>query len=99
MLHLVQNNVSCSSTLDGGTAVHTRPVLEKTINMRIRRKLQQKGLTLKRSIAKRDQEALGELYLVDLNEGRIVRTHLKLDDFAKEMGYMKPWEQLAQASC
>jgi hypothetical protein len=63
---------------------------------RINRRLRQAGEHLYTNRADREQSTLGHYYIVNLRENRIARTHVDVEALAREMGLLKPWEEIMQ---
>jgi hypothetical protein len=52
-------------------------------------------LKLRRTRKKTEaRERFGEWYVIDEDEGRVVQHHVDLEKFARELGCLKPWEEL-----
>ncbi len=61
---------------------------------RIRRKLLKSGMTLRASRGQRGKAELGSYHLIQLNRNFVARTHIDLEDCAKELGVLEGWEEL-----
>ena len=42
------------------------------------------------------QRQHGDYMLIDTAAGRVVRSHVDLEAFAREKGALKPWEEMAK---
>lgn len=68
-------------------------VTVKTLRQRINRKLRWSGQTLKGARGKA-QTALGEYYVLNVDRDFVVRHHVCLEDYARELGVLQPFETL-----
>jgi hypothetical protein len=64
------------------------PVTPKTLFQRINRKLRWSGRTLKRTRA-------GDYYVLDVERDFVAREHVSLEDYARELGALQPFEILS----
>jgi hypothetical protein len=39
----------------------------------------------------------GDFYVVNFKHGGIVQTHVDVEDLARKLGVLKPWEEVASA--
>jgi len=75
------------------------PVTMRAIVQRINRTLAADGYRrLKQSRGRRSISIAtwGKWFLVDGSRNRVERTHVNLEEFAKELGAVKPWEEVRE---
>ena len=68
-------------------------VTMQSLNGRIRRALEKIGLKLIKN-SPTNRLAQGDYTLVNFNTGTVQRTHLNIEEFAREYEVLKPYEQL-----
>lgn len=68
-------------------------VSEKALISRINRRLAHGGTVLKKTRGQRWRSSVGDFYEIDGNT--IVSTHVDLEDWARELGVLRPSERLA----
>ena len=70
------------------------PVTESTLMQRINRRLRDDDQVLKSSNGARAISDLGHYYVVDFRRGRIARSRIELEAFARELGALAEYECL-----
>lgn len=74
------------------------PVTERALIQRINRKLAQekwpKGFRATRSTGEKNN--LGDFYVLDLERNMVVDHHCTPDKYGRELGVLKPYEELAE---
>jgi hypothetical protein len=70
-------------------------VTERALIERIRRKLRKEGLSFFKNTRGPNMENLGKFYTVDMNRNCIKFTVHDLEKFARENGFLKPFEAIA----
>jgi hypothetical protein len=68
------------------------PVNERALLVRINRRLASEGQQLHSAPRGVAREELGRFYLV--GDDKVLRRDLDLEAFAREIGVLKPWEQV-----
>ena len=72
------------------------PVAAQALAARVNRPLARQGLMLRKTI-KTDAQALkevGEYFVFDVRRNRIAETHIDLEDYARQLGVLRPNECL-----
>jgi hypothetical protein len=75
-------------------AKQTLPISERSLVRRINRKLADDDQALRMARGESAKRHVGEFYVVDTRRNFIVSKHIDLVMFAREMGALKPWEQV-----
>lgn len=70
------------------------PLSERALLKRINRKLKKDHEMVKKCRGDRWRHELGDLYAVDLYRNVIVVKNIDLEDEAKKLGVIQPWERL-----
>ena len=70
-------------------------VTERALIERIRRKLRKEGLSFFKNTRGPYIKNLGKFYTVDMNRNNIEYVVHDLEKFAREEGFLKPWEGIA----
>ena len=74
----------------------SEPVTEQALLDRINLRLQDRDQLLQKCYhLSRACDALGNYYLVDFNQNLVIDTHVDLERFARELGCLKDWEEIA----
>ena len=71
----------------------TVPVSERALIARINRKLPEHE-KLKKLRGSRWENDLGQYYIIDQNMNAILHKHINVEELARELGAIKPWESL-----
>ena len=71
----------------------TVPVSERALIARINRKLPEHE-KLKKLRGSRWEHDLGQYYIIDQNMNAILHKHIDIEELARELGALKPWESL-----
>lgn len=74
---------------------HKTPVSKRALLQRVNRNLKP-GRQVKATRGAQALKQLGEFYLIDPKRGVIVRHRLDLEEFAREIGALALWEELAR---
>jgi hypothetical protein len=73
------------------------PVTETALIKRLNRRLLGDGEVLKKSrVNSPFIHPLGEYYTVDLSANAVSVTHVDVEDMARDMGVLKPYEEIAE---
>lgn len=70
------------------------PVSQQALVKRINRKLKQDGQQLKKARGERWKSTTGDYFIVDINRNFIVKTHIDLVEYGREIGALKAYEGL-----
>ncbi len=77
-------------------ATRKAAISERALFARVNRKLAKEFQSIRRCRADtRGYETLGDFFLVDFRDNAVLGHDIDLEGFARELGVMKPWEQLA----
>lgn len=63
---------------------------------RVQRALKRDNQVLRASRSERDRLEFGDYYIVNLDNNTVQAWHIKLEDLARELGCLKPFEELAE---
>lgn len=69
------------------------PVSERALLQRLNRKLRADGEVIKRARGN-VWTTLGDYYVVDVERNCIAQHHVDVEDLARELGVLQPWESL-----
>ena len=72
-----------------------KPVSEKNLKRRINRKLAKDMEALRTSRNWQMEMEAGRYYVVDFSHGGVIQSHVDLEDLGREIGVLKPYENLA----
>lgn len=76
------------------------PVSLRAVVQRINRRLREKGQTLRKirgmEAVYRAQRGLGQWYVADVNRNRIVREYADVEELARQLDVLDPWEALSE---
>jgi len=78
---------------EGKRVVVSKPALMARIN----RKLAKEGQRLYASRSPRSRLDFGDFYTVDLGTNFVAAAHLELEALGRELGVLKPYEQVEEA--
>jgi hypothetical protein len=71
-------------------------ISERALFARVNRKLAKEFQSIRRCRADtRAWPSLGDLFLVDFRDNAVLGHDIDLEGFARELGVMEPWEELA----
>lgn len=70
-------------------------VTQSAVISRINRKLAHEGEALKKSRSMRMYLEVGDFYILNINGNYIVRHHMDVEDLARELGVLYPFEEIA----
>ena len=77
--------------------VEDRMAIDKrAIIDRVNRRLKKKNKKLYRAKSPNIQNDFGSCFIVDLLEGRIAQRHVHLEDYAREIGALEPYEYIME---
>jgi hypothetical protein len=63
---------------------------------RINRKLSADSQQLKTCRSPRDRSYIGNYFVIDTRLNVVKQTHVDVEELGKELGALRPWEQLAE---
>ncbi len=69
---------------------------KRVIIDRVNRRLKRENKKLYRAKSPNIQKDFGSCFIVDLTEGRIAQRHVHLDDFAREIDALEPYEYIIE---
>ena len=82
-------------TILAEVAVDKVPVSERALAQRIDRALAPDGLTLRKSRpGSRQQQNVGDYYVIDVNANAVVWSYVNLEAYAEELGVLAAYECL-----
>jgi hypothetical protein len=67
----------------------------RTLNQRIQRRLRHDGQHLRASRSSKTELQVGRFYIVDVYHHHIVQTDVDPETLARDLGILRPWEQVA----
>ncbi len=70
------------------------PISERALIARINRKLKPDSERLKKLRGDRGLMDLGRYYIIDLKNGLLTQANVDLEETARSMGVLQPWERL-----
>jgi len=70
-------------------------VSESAVVQRVNRKLKREMQALRKARGAYRAGFPGDFYVVDFNHGWVVETHVDVEDLARELEVLKPWERVA----
>lgn len=74
-------------------------VSENALVARINRRIESDGLRLKRCAERsRAFSSVGRFHVIDVDRGAIVRDHVEIEDYGREVGALAKFESLERAS-
>ena len=71
-------------------------ISRRALILRINRRLAADGRALKATRTEADRESMGDFFIVELERGRIVSANIDPIALAKELGVLKPYEQVTE---
>lgn len=71
------------------------PVTERALIQRINRRIHDDDLIVKKSRSARMVQDCGEYYVLDWRLNGVILTEIDLEDYAREVGALQPFEELA----
>ena len=80
------------------TATKKIAITERALYQRISRRLRRDGQQLRTNRSERWFRDLGLYYTVDLYRNAIEASHLDLETLGRELGVIRPWEEIADGS-
>jgi hypothetical protein len=72
-------------------------VRERALIARINRKLAPGEMALRIARGASAQHDVGQYYLLNWRRESVVRTHVSLEQLARELGVLRPWEEISAA--
>jgi len=71
-------------------------ISRRALILRINRRLTADGRALKATRTEADRGSMGDFFIVELERGRIVSANIDPIALAKELGVLKPYEQVTE---
>ena len=81
--------------MKSNASIQRVPITLRALTARINRHLAGKGQALKRSRGMTASAALGEHYVVDLTRNHVAVRYVDIESFARDLGVLAGWEELA----
>jgi hypothetical protein len=72
-------------------------VSQSAVVQRVNRKLKREMKALRKARGAYRAGFPGDFYVVNFKHGGIVQTHVDVEDLARKLGVLKPWEEVASA--
>lgn len=70
------------------------PVSKRALFQRVNRTLKKQGKAIKTTRADRWREDLGDHYIIDMSRNVIVAGHIDLEEYGREIGALRDYEEL-----
>jgi hypothetical protein len=68
-------------------------ISESALVQRLQRALRARGRSLRKASLKQ-QRSLGRYYIVSLDIGDVLKTDVDIENLARKLGVLEPWEKL-----